>query len=135
MIDKLVSRTKLIEKALDASWYRNEAIAQNIANIDTPNYKRKDVAFEEYLADYRKKDFEGIRTDERHIKLGKQNIDNVNPTLTIDNKNLEMRLDGNNVDIDNEMALMAQNSLKYNTLIERISSNFRSIRSVIKEGR
>jgi flagellar basal-body rod protein FlgB len=135
MIDKLVSKTNFLEKSLNSTWIRNEAISQNIANIDTPNYKRKTVAFEEYLNSYNDNQIKGNRTDERHMFIGKQNYENVEARIKTDNTNLEMRIDGNNVDIDNEMALMAQNSLKYNTLTERISSNFKSIRNVIKEGR
>jgi flagellar basal-body rod protein FlgB len=134
MIDKLITKTSLLEKSLNASWYRNEAISQNIANIDTPNYKRKTIAFEEYLSNYTNS-LEGIRTDERHMVIGNSNYGDVEPVLKVDNEELEMRIDGNNVDIDNEMALMAQNSLKYNVLAQRISSDFKSIKSVIKEGR
>lgn len=134
MIDKLTGKTNILEKSLNASWYRNEVISQNIANIDTPNYKRKEVAFEEYMSDYNNS-IEGKRTDERHMIIGKRNYNNVEPVMKVDNEKLEMRIDGNNVDIDNEMALMAQNSLKYNVLIDRISSKFNSIRNVIKEGR
>lgn len=46
-----------------------------------------------------------------------------------------MRLDGNNVDIESEMVQLAKNSIKYDTLIQRISSDFRRIKSVINEGR
>ncbi len=47
MLDKLFNGKKIIHKALDASWKRNEVIAQNIANVDTPGYKRKSVSFED----------------------------------------------------------------------------------------
>ena len=39
----------VLEKASDASWTRNSVISNNIANVDTPGYKRKDIRFEEYL--------------------------------------------------------------------------------------
>ncbi|MDE6636080.1 MAG: flagellar basal body protein, partial [Lachnospiraceae bacterium] len=39
----------VLQKAADASWYRNDVLANNLANVDTPNYKRKDVQFETYL--------------------------------------------------------------------------------------
>ena len=40
----------VLEKTCDASWTRNSLISNNIANVDTPNYKRKDLKFEEYLS-------------------------------------------------------------------------------------
>ena len=49
MFEKLTSHLKLREKTLDATWARNEVIAQNIANVDTPGYKKSSVSFEEHL--------------------------------------------------------------------------------------
>lgn len=136
MLDKLQGRTRVVEKALDAAWLRNEAIAQNIANVDTPSYKRKDVAFEEYLSQAMDKgSFKGLRTDERHIPIGGTSVDEVEIKISEDNRALQMRLDGNNVDIDSEMASMAKNSIQYNTLMQRLAGQFRSIKSVISEGR
>jgi flagellar basal-body rod protein FlgB len=136
MLEKLFSNTKITAKALDATWLRNDAIAQNIANVDTPGYKRKTVKFEEYLSDAI--DGNGIKgnlTDKRHIPIGTANVDDISIQVTEDNKSLSTRLDGNNVDIENEMALMAKNTIQYNTLIQRISGQFKTLRSVIKEGR
>lgn len=136
MLERIFNKTKVVEKALDASWLRNEAISQNIANVDTPGYKRKTVSFEEYL-DVAMEDsgFRGKRTNIRHIPIGGSNVDEVEPRLAEDHKSLSFRLDGNNVDIDNEMAAMAKNTIQYNTLAERISGQFRKMKSVINEGR
>jgi flagellar basal-body rod protein FlgB len=49
MFNRILSQTVPVERALDAAWTRNEVIAQNIANVDTPGYKRKVVKFEEFL--------------------------------------------------------------------------------------
>ena len=51
LFNRLNSNVDIFEKALDASWLRNEIISGNIANADTPKYKRKDVEFEKILAD------------------------------------------------------------------------------------
>lgn len=134
MIDKMFNSKKVVEKALDAAWLRNEAISQNIANVDTPGYKRKDVKFEEYLNDaIDKSGFKGFTTDKRHIPIGGNNIDDVEIKVTEENRNLSMRLDGNNVDIEAEMAAMAKNTIKYNALVQR--AGFSSLRYVITEGR
>ncbi len=134
MIDKLLSNTNVIQKSLDAAWSRNEIISQNIANVDTPGYKRKDVAFEEYLINSKKR-ITGNRTDVRHIPISPSDIDSVEPTVTQDYSKLSMRIDGNNVDIDTEMADLAKNSIKFNALTQMLNGSFSKIKSVISEGR
>lgn len=134
MIGKLFNNTKLTEKSLNATWLRNEAISQNLANVDTPGYKRKSVSFEEQLNEATA-GLKGIRTDRRHIPIGQQDIDSVEIKVVQDNKSLNMRIDGNNVDIDSEMALMAKNTIQYNTLVQTLNGTFGKLRSVITEGR
>ncbi len=134
MIDKLLSGTTAMEKSLDAAWSRNEIISQNIANVDTPGYKRKDIAFEEYLSNSKKR-IAGNRTDVRHIPISSSDIDSVDPTMTQDYSELSMRIDGNNVDIDTEMANLAKNSIKFNALTQMLNGSFSKIKSVISEGR
>jgi len=125
-----------MEKALDASLARNDTISQNLANIDTPNYKRKDVAFEQYLNDsLNKTNLEGNLTDKRHIAINSKDIDKIQPTLSEDNSDVSMRIDGNNVDVDSEMAYLAKNTIKYNALVQLINSNFSKIKNVIREGK
>lgn len=136
MFGRTSNNIKVLEKALDASLLRNEVIAQNIANVDTPGYKKRTVRFEEYLAGALKgNSFKGYKTDKRHIDIGAGDIDSVKMRVTQDYKDLSMRLDGNNVDIEAEMAAMAKNNIQYNTLIQSISGKFRSMKSVISEGR
>ncbi|NMA33730.1 MAG: flagellar basal body rod protein FlgB [Clostridiaceae bacterium] len=135
MFNKLTNNLRLREKALDAAWVRNEVIAQNIANVDTPGYKKSSVTFEEYLQGASQKGgFRGNTTDRRHIPIGRNN-DNAKIRIIKGNRNLSTRLDGNNVDIEIEMAEMAKNNIRYNTLIQSISSSYQRIRSVINEGR
>jgi flagellar basal-body rod protein FlgB len=134
VIDRLFNQTKLLEKALDATWLRNEAISQNIANVDTPGYKRKSVAFEEYLSEA-ESGLKGIRTDKRHIPIGERDVDSIELKVSEDNQSLSMRLDGNSVDIDSEMASMAKNTIQYNTLIQGLDAEFKKIKSAIYEGR
>lgn len=136
MIQRLFNSTKALEKSMDAAWLRNEAISQNIANVDTPGYKRKTVNFEEHLSQaFNEGNIEGLRTDKRHIQIGTRNAGDIDINVTQDNKDLSMRLDGNNVDIDSEMASMAKNTIRYNTLTRSLSDEFKRLRSVISEGR
>jgi flagellar basal-body rod protein FlgB len=126
------------EKALDAAWLRNDVLAHNLANVDTPLYNRKDVDFESYLRDalYNKDD--GLIF---HMKSGfrmvskKLGLESVRGVVTEDYNPLAMRIDGNNVDVDVEMAQMAKNSLKYNTVTSNINGKFSKISHVISEGR
>ena len=135
MIEKIFNRTKVLEKALDASWKKNEVISHNIANVDTPNYKRKTVKFEEFLEDaINSSKIKGSQTHEKHIPIGYDSIDNIKIDISTDYSDYSMRLDGNNVDIENEMAQLAKNNIKYSTLTQRISGMFKSIKSVIREG-
>ena len=136
MIERILVGSRIAEKSLDASWLRNEAISQNIANVDTPGYKRKTVNFEEYLEEALDvSGFKGRRTDKRHIPIGGSDLDGIEPRIAQDNKALSIRIDGNNVDIENEMALMAKNTIMYNTLVQRINGQFRKLKSFISEGR
>ncbi len=136
MIQNLFGKSSILEKSLNASWTRNDIISQNLANVDTPQYKRKDVAFEEYLNDSMGKRLEGTVTDKRHIAINsKGKVDNVEPELVEDNSDSSMRIDGNNVDIDSEMANLAKNQIKYNALIQMLNGSYSKIKSVISEGR
>ncbi len=122
MLDKIPSGKNVIHRALDATWERNGAIAQNIANVDTPGYKRKTVSFEEELREaMESKDFK------------KSDADKIEITVSEDNRNLNMRLDGNNVDIDAEMAALAKNTIRYNALAQM--AGYSKLMMVIKEGK
>lgn len=136
MFEKLTSHLKLREKTLDATWARNEVIAQNIANVDTPGYKKSSLSFEEHLdSAMDSSGFKGNTTDSRHIPIGKSDVDRVNIKVTKENQNLSTRLDGNNVDVETEMASLAKNNIRYNTLIQSVSNSYQTIKSVINGGR
>jgi len=124
LLNKLLFQNNLIEKSLDAAWVRNDIISQNIANVDTPGYKRKEVKFEEYLDSEMKLS---------RISNGKTRLQGDGDIKVVeDHESYSYRLDGNNVDIEREMAQMAMNTLRYNTLIQRISGELNKIRTVIR---
>ncbi len=136
MIQNLYGKSSILEKSLNASWERNDIISQNLANIDTPKYKRKDIAFEEFLNESMgRTNLEGNLTDKRHIAINSRDADTVELTLIEDNSDTSMRIDGNNVDVDSEMANLAKNTIKYNALVQMINSNYSKIKNVIAEGR
>ncbi|WHH60135.1 flagellar basal body rod protein FlgB [Petroclostridium sp. X23] len=132
MINKLFDSKVVMHKALDAAWLRNDAIAENLANVDTPGYKRIGVAFEEYLSKAVESGaLTGTKTHEKHITIGSSNKDDVNAKVSKDYKLNSMRIDGNNVDIDKEMADLAKNSIWYNALIKQ--AGYGSLRAVVNE--
>lgn len=118
----------VLGKAANASWIRNEVLNNNIANDDTPGYKRKDVQFDDILArELRSVQFKDL--DEAVANVDKSRI---NGRIYTDAINYSYRLDGNNVDMDTENVELASNQIKYNALVESISQEFARLKSVIK---
>ncbi len=118
----------VLDKAADASWLRNEAISNNIANVDTPGYKRQDVAFEVELERALGAN-RFVSMDER-VSSVKRNRLEARPYT--DYANYSYRLDGNNVDIENENVYLAENQLKYQGLLTSINQEFTNLQSVMK---
>jgi len=135
MLEKVTNTFSALEKALDASWLRNEVIAQNIANVDTPGYKRQEVAFEEYLDKaMTASDFKGNTSDKRHVSIGGGSLDAVAARVSTPGSGLSVRLDENNVDIESEMADMAENTIRYNMLVTSLNAGYSNLKYVISEG-
>jgi len=121
MNNRMYGTTDILAKALEGTWARNNTIANNIANVDTPGYKRKDVAFESYLQ-------QAMSVNARPTP---EALDRIKIQAMTDNSAGSYRLDGNNVDVDTEMSYLAENQLKYNTLITQVNYNFERIKSVL----
>ena len=136
MWNKLFRPMDVMQRGLSAAWTRNAVIRNNIANIETPGFKASYVEFESLLAKAVEEDggFVGTRTHQGHRHIGVRGIDDLRPLIR-ENKELSMRADGNNVDIESENVRMAQNSLYYNTLMEKMNSEIRRLRLAISEGR
>lgn len=135
MIEKLLfsNTMHLMAMGLDAASLRNNVIANNLANVDTPGFKRSDVVFEEELrrAVTGQQKLQGRMTHEKHIPIPPGNA--VIPRIVTEYKT-SIRNDGNNVDIDREMALLAKNSIMYDALTASLNGDLRKIKSAI-EGR
>lgn len=115
----------VLDKAADASWMRNEVITNNIANINTPGYKRKDVQFESYL-------MSALLGDNALDKrVANANLNSLNANIYTDNASFSYRLDGNNVDIDTESAYLAENQIKYYNLLDSMTQEFSRLKSVL----
>ncbi len=119
----------VLSKAADASWTRNEILSNNIANNDTPNYKRKDVSFENYLLE----ELAGGSTSSLRKKVDDVDLSNLNATVYTEYSELSTRLDGNNVDINTENVELASNQIKYNALLDSINYEFNMLRTAMQK--
>ena len=132
MIDKLFGNVGTLKAGLDAAWLRNEVISNNIANVDTPNYKSSSVSFESAFKKALAQDGNGNKqTREGHIEFSNATAQ---PTV-IKDTNTTYRMDGNNVNIDAENAELAKNQIYYSTLVQQLSSEFRKLSMAINEGK
>ena len=137
MLEQVVN-TSVIDvssRALSAANLRHEVLSNNIANVNTPYFRRSHVRFEDLL----KKELgleddplmKVVRTHDRHLPIpyhGKTHAFIEQESTT------NMLLDGNNVDIDIEMADVAKNQLYYNAMANQISSHIGKLKSVITSG-
>ena len=149
---KLFNQTNLIQKSLDASWYKNEVIAQNIANVDTPGYKSKSVSFdEEFRAALQSEEAKALprtgvslrdRAVSDSIRRGPELSDRltasrrdplaVQPTV-YQNNTYTMKMDGNNVDVESELNEAGKNTLYYYTMLNKITSEMGRIKTAIRD--
>lgn len=123
--NKLFSLPDIMNRAIEASWKRQELLTENIANIDTPGYRRKDINFEKVL----------VAEVEKTGNIHKVNIDALYGEIMDPYSNFQHRIDGSNVDIDWEMSELAKNKIKYDALVTQTSRNLQRIKSVISNVR
>lgn len=119
----------VLDKAADASWQRNNAIANNISNVSTPGYKRQDVAFEGELKKAIGRSSNVSNMDQRVAGIKTSQLE---PVTYTDLAGYSYRLDGNNVDIETENVMLAENQIKYQGLIDSVSQEFANLQRVMK---
>jgi flagellar basal-body rod protein FlgB len=120
-IDKSVN---LLEKMLDVSATKHKVIANNIANINTPGYKKMEVSFAEQL--------------EKIIKDTSANkFDVFQPKIVVskEDTNVAIRNDGNNVDMDKEVSALMKNTLSYNVYTQLLAKKMELVKSAIENSR
>ncbi len=125
----------LLAKGLDVSSRRHRVISNNIANVNTPRFKRQIITFEEEMAKVfdGKVELVGKRLDDRHIPIEQVNYMDVKPTTITDRAHV-MRNDKNNVDIDVEMSDLAKNTMTYQVHSARLAAMFADLNDVISRG-
>ncbi len=111
-----------IQRAMSRAGERHSLLSQNLANINTPGYKRKDIDFNIVLEDEERQAiarFAGLQS-----RFGPRSPDQYS-----------LRLDGNNVDLEREVLAIAETELRYEALTDFASAYFNSLRTAIREGR
>lgn len=122
------SYINVLDKAADASWTRNELIANNIANQDTPGYKRQDVDFESQLTEALKhQKYTSIDAKVKNVDFSR-----LKPRIYTDSGDFSYRLDGNNVDPEQEQVQLAANQLRYQGLMASLTAEFNNLKAVMK---
>ena len=120
----------ILDKAADAANLRNELLTNNIANVSTPNYKRKDLDFESVLQG----ELAGEKNLSKAVKKANQNLETLDAQVYTDNASLSYRLDGNNVDINTEEARLAEKQIKYQALVDLMNQEFARYNTVLSSG-
>jgi flagellar basal-body rod protein FlgB len=105
-----------LERALSGSSLRQQAIAQNIANVNTPGYRRQDVDFQSAL--------------QAAWDQGSSSVERVTPSVETDTSSV-MRADGSSVDIDTEAAEQAKNGLQYETVSSVMKTRIAILKSAM----
>jgi flagellar basal-body rod protein FlgB len=122
MIDALFNQTTYVaaKKMLDATALRHEAIASNIANLETPGYKRLDVApaFNDALS-------RAMTTQDA------ASVSQLQPTLAVDTTAVANTRDGNTVQLENELMQLTQNTLAHTVETQLVSGKLMQLRSAI----
>ena len=134
-----IDATEILQQSLDGLSMRQRATANNIANVDTPGYKANQVSFENQLAgaiDRQLNARSGVQvatTNPAHLSAGPRQLDHVQPVVSrMDG--MSYRNDGNSVDIEREMALLAETQLRYSTLSSLVSRRMAIERNIVRAG-
>lgn len=123
----------LLYKQLGYRGDKQKVISGNIANINTPNYKAKELVFEEELQKAKQSNSLALATTHpSHIKHHKVDaVTNPNQARVVEKKGLIEQNDGNNVNLDREMSDMAKNNVMFNAIQSSIKKDANWFRSVI----
>lgn len=134
----MVDNNYLLEKALDVESTRRRVIADNIANVDVPHFKRSEVNFESELKrvirerESMEDSMPAMMSDSRHIPFYvPREVDSVRPRINRD-YNTTYRNDGNNVDIEKEMVDASKNMMRYNAFVQSLNQNYKMLKIAMR---
>ena len=114
-----------LEAATHYSGLRHKVVANNIANVDTPGYKAVDISFKEQLGDV-------IRAQEKGFGASSLR----EPTLSFipDLNSRRPSIDGNTVNIDQQLTMLSQNAIYHNACVQLLNSKFRILKTALSPG-
>lgn len=125
----------LLDKVLDLRVKNHQIISSNIANADTPGYRRAEFRFEQELQTaLAQGDMPMKKTDPEHLPLQSGRFESVQGTVYQPRSQYKIG-DGNNVQVDQEMVKLSENQIRYEAAIRMISDSFSSLKYVIQGGK
>jgi len=119
-------------QALRLRAYRQQLLASNVANADTPNYKAVDIDFEQELKRIAGKNAGALPLETTNPNHLQANAGNALGAQVLYRTNTEPNIDGNTVNLDVERAKLAENAFRYETTVQNINGNLRSLITAIK---
>lgn len=126
MIDRLIydNTSFALERAASGASQRQGVLSNNIANVNTPGYVRKDFEFAEALSD-------AISSSGFESSAERSGIQDASRSVVMDGST-PLRMDGSNVDVDTEMASLAKNTIEYNAFIRLLNDKIGLMRTAIQ---
>lgn len=134
-----IDATDVLQQSLDGLSMRQRATANNIANVDTPGYKATQVSFESQLASavdgqlLARRGVQVATTNPAHLSAGPQELGHAEPIVSKFDT-VSYRNDGNSVDIEREMALLAETQLRFSALSNLASRRLAMERTIARAG-
>ncbi len=126
------TNASLLNRSMDAAMMRGRVISNNIANVNTPGFRRVEVAFEEELRkSLDRTRLQGTVTNEGHRMLGRKDLSNVH-AVAYHPYDPTLPSGINNVDIDTEMAKLAEVQLSYNYSVKFSQGIFKKLNAAIQ---
>lgn len=112
-----------LQRSMAQTTQRHALIVNNLANVNTPGYKRKDMDF-------------GIVLEEEMQQRGPASIaQDADSMVDAMEDQTSIRLDGNNVDLEREVMALSETELRYQALTDAANNYFSGLKNVIREGR
>ncbi|WP_417326490.1 flagellar basal body rod protein FlgB [Halarcobacter sp.] len=125
--------TNLLFKHLSFRSDRQNVISSNIANVNTPGYKTKELVFEDEMSKVKgNNELQLFTTNTKHINPSLNDINKLNEPRLVNVKGLKEQNDGNNVSMDNQMSEMSKNKIIFDAIQSSIKKDSRLFRSVIE---
>ena len=118
----------VLNKAADAAWQRNDILANNIANVDTPGYKRQDIDFQSQF----RRALGNSRYETVDAKVAHVSGTELQARVYTDAANFSYRLDGNNVDMDQEQVELVRTAYEYQYMLASINSDLKRLQNAAK---